>query len=56
MTADDAEHVRQRLAMAGIFAPSGPPRRRPDAEEVAAARAAAGRETHLSDLVSSGRS
>jgi hypothetical protein len=52
----DAERVRERLARAGILdATASSSRRRPDRERLAAARAAAGRGTPLSDLVTDGR-
>lgn len=52
----EAERVRERLARAGILAPGGSPRVRPDARDVAVARAEAGRGTPLSDLVAADRS
>jgi hypothetical protein len=52
----DAERVRERLARAGLLeAPSLSSSRRPDRKRLAAARAAAGRGTPLSDLVTDGR-
>lgn len=51
----EAEQVRERLAQAGLLAAAGAPRKRPSARRVADARAAAGRGTPLSDLVSEGR-
>jgi len=56
LTGDEAERIRERLARGGLLAPAGPPRRRPLAEEVAQARAAAGRGTHLSEIVATDRS
>ena len=56
LAGEDAERVRERLSRAGLLAPPGPPRPRPDAGEVAEARAAAGRCTRLSDLVATDRS
>lgn len=55
LAGDDVERIRERLARAGILAPSGPARRRPDTDAVAAARAVAGRGTHLSDIIASDR-
>jgi hypothetical protein len=52
----DAERVRERLARAGLLeATPSRSRRRPDRKRLAAARAAAGRGTPLSDLVTDGR-
>lgn len=51
----DTEQLRERLALAGLLAPAGPPRARPDRAAVAAARRAAGRGTPLSDLVARDR-
>jgi len=46
------ERTRERLRRAGLLAePTGPPRRRPDPEVLAAARREAGQGTPLSDLV-----
>ncbi len=47
----DVQRIRERLAQAGILAPDGPPRRRPDPADVARARRAAGTGTQLSELV-----
>ncbi len=55
LAGDDAERIRERLARVGLLAPTGQARRRPAADAVAAARAAAGRGTHLSDIVASDR-
>jgi hypothetical protein len=55
LAGDDAARTRERLARAGLLAPAGPIRRRPDPGAVAAARAEAGRGTPLSDLVASDR-
>ena len=55
LAGDDAERIRERLARAGLLAPTGHTRRRPDGDAVAAARAAAGRGTQLSDIVASDR-
>ena len=55
LAGDDAERIRERLARAGLLAATGQTRRRPDATAVAAARAAAGRGTQLSDIIASDR-
>lgn len=55
LAGDDTERIRERLARAGLLAPAGNARRRPDADSVAAARAAAGQGTRLSDIVASDR-
>jgi plasmid stability protein len=55
LAGDDAERIRERLARAGLLASTGETRRRPDADAVAEARAAAGRGTPLSDIVTSDR-
>lgn len=52
---DEAARVRERLARAGLLAPRGEPRRRPDPALVAEARRAAGRGTPLSDIVTEQR-
>jgi hypothetical protein len=52
---DDAERTRERLARSGLLSPIGHPRRRPDADSVAAALVAAGGGTRLSDIVTSDR-
>jgi hypothetical protein len=54
---DAAEQLRERLHRAGLLdeLPATAPRRRPDAERLAAARAAAGRGTALSDVVAQDR-
>jgi hypothetical protein len=44
LAGDDAEQIRARLARAGLLAPTGHARRRPDGDAVAAARAAAAAE------------
>ena len=49
------DQVRERLARAGLLAPSGPPRPRPDPVAVDAARRRAGRGTPLSEHVNQGR-
>ncbi|MGI8751497.1 MAG: toxin-antitoxin system HicB family antitoxin [Acidimicrobiales bacterium] len=51
LAGDEASRVRERLARAGLLAPSAVRRQRPAAEAVAAARIAAGRGTSLSELV-----
>jgi hypothetical protein len=52
----EAERLRKRLAHAGLLAPGDGRRiQRPSAQEVAQARAAAGKGASLSDLVSKGR-
>ena len=56
LAGDEAERIRERLSRAGLLAPAGAPRPRPDAGSVAVARAAAGRGTPLSDIVASDRS
>ena len=55
--ADEMIRIRERLARAGILAPSGPPYTGPvpDDADLARARAAAGRGKPLSDFVSEGR-
>lgn len=55
LAGDDAARTRERLARAGLLVHAGPPRRRPDPAAVAAARAAAGAGTPLSDLVTEDR-
>ena len=54
------EQVRERLANAGLLVPTGlastgTPRPRPSSDNVAQARAAAGRGTSLAELVASSR-
>ena len=56
LAGDDAERIRERLARAGILAPTGVAGRRPGAETLAAAQAAAGRGTPLSEIIASDRS
>ncbi len=52
----EAERIRSRLARAGLLAEPRPHETpRPDPERVARARKAAGKGTHLSQLVSEGR-
>jgi hypothetical protein len=55
LAGSEAERLRERLDRAGLLVPTGDPRRRPQAREVARARAAAGAGTPLSRLVSEGR-
>ncbi len=55
LAGDDAERIRERLARVGLLAPTGQARRRPAADAVAAARAAAGRGTQLADIIASDR-
>ena len=55
LAGDDVERIRERLDRAGLLAPIGVVRRRPDADRLVAARAAAGQGTPLSDIVASGR-
>lgn len=55
LAGSEAERLRERLDRAGLLAASGPPRGRPSRADIARARAAAGRGTPLSDLVSTGR-
>jgi hypothetical protein len=52
---DEAARLRERLARAGLLAPSTSQRRRPAPKQVAQARARAGRGTPLSELVEEGR-
>jgi hypothetical protein len=54
---DAAEQLRERLRRAGLLDEplATAPRRRPDAERLNAARAAAGRGTALSDVVAQDR-
>jgi hypothetical protein len=51
----ELERVRERLGRAGLLAPSGGSRQRPDPERVARAKRAAGRGRRLSDLVAENR-
>ena len=51
----EAERLRERLASAGLLAEVGVRRRRPSTRVTAQARAAAGKGTPLSDLVSQDR-
>lgn len=51
----DLVRLRERLARAGLLAPDGPRRRRPDPKPVARARRKAGRGTPLSELVGTNR-
>lgn len=52
---DEAQRVRDRLRLAGLLAVTGEPRPAPPEHAVAAARAAAGRGTPLSEIVSGQR-
>ncbi len=52
---DDNTAVRERLARAGLLAPAGEARRRPNARAVAAARKRAGRGVGVAPLVRSVR-
>lgn len=51
LAGSDMERLRERLSLAGLLAPPGPPTRRPDPAAVAHARREAGRGTPLSDLI-----
>jgi len=51
----DAERIRERLARAGLLAQTGIPRARPNHDELAEARAAAGRGVLASELISNDR-
>ena len=51
----DLIRLRERLARAGLLAPEGPRRRRPDPKAVARARRRAGRGTPLSELIDTNR-
>lgn len=53
LTDDESLRVRERLAAAGLLAPPGPPRARPDDAELAAARQRAGHGSTLANLVHS---
>lgn len=55
LAGSDVEQLRERLALAGLLAPAGPSRRRPDPAAVARARRKAGQGTPLSDLVAEDR-
>ncbi len=55
LAGSDAERIRERLSLAGLLAPAGPPARSPDPAAVARARRRAGRGTPLSDLVAEER-
>jgi hypothetical protein len=52
---DEVAALRGRLASAGLLAPAGTPRSRPDVTVLARARRAAGRGTPLSDVVTEER-
>jgi hypothetical protein len=51
----EPQRIRERLAQAGLLAPPGAVRRRPDAHDVARARRAAGTGTPLADIVTRDR-
>ena len=51
LAASDIERLRERLDAAGLLAPPGQPRQRPDATAVEQARREAGDGTPLFDLV-----
>ncbi len=52
---DEVERTRERLRRAGVLAPGGRPRSRPDPHEVASARSEASGGTSLAELVTEGR-
>lgn len=52
---DEAQRLRERLARAGLLAPAGRPRTRPDPDALARASKAAAEGKPLPDLVSEGR-
>lgn len=52
---DGAERTRERLRRAGVLAPAGEPRSRPDPAAVAEARREASGGSSLADLVGEGR-
>lgn len=51
LVGDEVDRLRERLALAGLLAETGPRRARPDRDAVARARRAAGEGTRLSDLL-----
>ncbi|WP_113696200.1 transcriptional regulator [Amycolatopsis albispora] len=55
MAGPERERLRERLARAGLLATAGQPRRRPDADAVAAAGREAVAGTSMADLVGEGR-
>ncbi|MHB1711024.1 MAG: FitA-like ribbon-helix-helix domain-containing protein [Acidimicrobiales bacterium] len=55
LAGSDAGRLRERLDRAGILIPAGLPRRRPDPDQVRAARVRAGAGAALSRLVNEGR-
>ncbi|HZD23135.1 MAG TPA: transcriptional regulator [Acidimicrobiia bacterium] len=55
LAATETDRLRERLALAGLLATGGQPRRRPSSDEVADARRKAGRGTPLSSLITKGR-
>lgn len=56
LAGNESEAIRERLARAGLLMPVGRTSARPDPEEVARARAQAGRGRPLARFVSEGRS
>lgn len=55
LAGSEAERVRERLARAGLLAPTGAQGTRPDKSSVARARAAAGRGRTLGEMVTDNR-
>lgn len=55
LAGDDADRIRERLALAGLLVEAGRPRTRPDRDAVARARKVAGEGTPLSGLVARDR-
>jgi hypothetical protein len=55
LTDDESLRVRERLAAAGLLAPTGPPRPRPAEDDLTRARHRAGQGHPLADLVRDGR-
>jgi hypothetical protein len=55
LAGSDVERLRERLAQAGLLAPPGSTRRRPDPRAAQRARRAAGQGTSLSSLVAEDR-
>jgi hypothetical protein len=55
LTDDESLRVRERLAAAGLLAPTGPPRPRPAEDDLTRARHRAGQGHQLADLVRDGR-
>jgi uncharacterized protein (DUF1778 family) len=52
---DESIRIRERLAAAGLLAPTGPPRPRPAEDDLIRARRRAGQGHPLADLVSDDR-